>query len=62
MCHLANAMHSTGTGQPVETQDVFFWCLAGWSAPTGLAILCFWLLSPILLLLEVLNVLGGHRK
>ena len=22
-------MHSTGTGQPVETQDVFFWRLAG---------------------------------
>ena len=32
------AVHSTGTGQPVETQDVFFWCLAGRSAPTGLAI------------------------
>ena len=31
-------MHSTGTGQPVETQDVFFWRLAGQSAPTGLAI------------------------
>ena len=31
-------MHSTGTGQLVETQDVFFWRLAGWSAPTGLAI------------------------
>ena len=31
-------MHSTGTGQPVETQDVFFWRLAGRSAPTGLAI------------------------
>ena len=30
-------MHSTGTGQPVETQDVFFWRLAGRSAPTGLA-------------------------
>ena len=26
------------TGQPVETQDVFFWRLAGRSAPTGLAI------------------------
>ena len=25
------------TGQPVETQDVFFWRLAGRSAPTGLA-------------------------
>ena len=25
-------------GQPVETQDVFFWRLAGRSAPTGLAI------------------------
>ena len=22
-------VHSTGTGQPVETQDVFFWRLAG---------------------------------
>ena len=31
-------MHSTGTGQPVETQDVFFWRLAGRSTPTGLAI------------------------
>ena len=31
-------VHSTGTGQPVETQDVFFWRLAGRSAPTGLAI------------------------
>ena len=31
-------MHSTGTSQPVETQDVFFWRLAGRSAPTGLAI------------------------
>ena len=31
-------VHSTGTGQPVETQDVFFWHLAGRSAPTGLAI------------------------
>ena len=31
-------MHSTGTGQPVETQDVFFWRLAGRSVPTGLAI------------------------
>ena len=31
-------MHSTGTGQPVETQDIFFWRLAGRSAPTGLAI------------------------
>ena len=31
-------MHSTGTGQSVETQDVFFWRLAGRSAPTGLAI------------------------
>ena len=30
-------MHSTGTGQPVETQDVFFWRLAGRSAPTSLA-------------------------
>ena len=30
-------MHSTGTSQPVETQDVFFWRLAGRSAPTGLA-------------------------
>ena len=30
-------MHSTGTGQPVETQDVFFWRLAGRTAPTGLA-------------------------
>ena len=30
-------MHSTGTGQPVETQDVFFCHLAGRSAPTGLA-------------------------
>ena len=28
-------VHSTGTGQPVETQDVFFWRLAGRSAPTG---------------------------
>ena len=27
-----------------------------------LQILCFWLLSLFLLLLEVLNVLGGHRK
>ena len=26
------------TGQPVATQDVFFWRLAGRSAPTGLAI------------------------
>ena len=26
------------TGQLVETQDVFFWRLAGRSAPTGLAI------------------------
>ena len=31
-------MHSTGTGQPVETQDIFFWRLAGRSALTGLAI------------------------
>ena len=31
-------MHSTGTGQLVETQDVFFWRLAGRSAPTELAI------------------------
>ena len=31
-------VHSTGTGQPVETQDVFFWYLAGRSAATGLAI------------------------
>ena len=31
-------MHSTGTSQPLETQDVFFWRLAGRSAPTGLAI------------------------
>ena len=31
-------VHSTGTGQLVETQDVFFWRLAVWSAPTGLAI------------------------
>ena len=31
-------VRSTGTGRPVETQDVFFWRLAGWSAPTGLAI------------------------
>ena len=30
-------MHSTGTGQPVETQDVFFWSFAGRPAPTGLA-------------------------
>ena len=31
-------VHSTGTGQLVETQDVFFWHLTGRSAPTGLAI------------------------
>ena len=31
-------MHSTGTGQPVEIQDVFFWHLAGRSVLTGLAI------------------------
>ena len=31
-------VHSTGTGQLVETQDVFFWRLAGRSALTGLAI------------------------
>ena len=31
-------VHSTRTSQPVETQDVFFWRLAGRSAPTGLAI------------------------
>ena len=31
-------VYSTGTGRPVETQDVFFWCLAGRSMPTGLAI------------------------
>ena len=31
--------HSTGTGQPLETQDVFFWHLAGRSAPTELAII-----------------------
>ena len=31
-------VHSTGTGQPVETQDVFLWRLAGRSAPTELAI------------------------
>ena len=27
-----------------------------------LEILCLWLLSPLLLLLELLNVFGGHRK
>ena len=31
-------VQSTGTGQPVETQDVFFWRLVGRSALTGLAI------------------------
>ena len=31
-------VHSTETGQPVETQDIFFWCLAGRSATNGLAI------------------------
>ena len=31
-------VHSTGTGQPVKIQDVFFWHLAGRSVPTGLAI------------------------
>ena len=35
-------VHSTGTGQPVETQDVFFWHLAGQSVPTGLAIV-YWI-------------------
>ena len=34
--HLGNAL-VLRTGQPVETQDVFFWRLAGRSAPTGLA-------------------------
>ena len=31
-------VHSSGTGQPMETQDVFFWRLASRSTPTGLAI------------------------
>ena len=31
-------MRSTGTGQPVATQDGFFCRLAGWSVQTGLAI------------------------
>ena len=31
-------VHSTGTGWPVETQNVFFWRLAGRSVSTGLAI------------------------
>ena len=31
-------VHSTGISRPVETQDVFFWRLAGQSAPTKLAI------------------------
>ena len=31
-------MHSTRPAQPVETQDGFFCCLAGWSVLTGLAI------------------------
>ena len=35
--HLACAL-GLGAGRPVETQDVFFWRLAGRSAPTGLAI------------------------
>ena len=35
--HLASAL-VLGTGQLVETQDVFFWRLAGRSAPTVLAI------------------------
>ena len=34
-------MHS-GAGQPVETQDEFFFCLVGRSAPTGLAIV-YWI-------------------
>ena len=39
--HTPWRVHNTGQ---VETQDVFFWRLAGWSAPTGLAIvLIFWL-------------------
>ena len=35
--YLASAL-VLGTGRPVETQDVFFWCLAGRSTLTGLAI------------------------
>ena len=35
--HLASALVQ-GTGRPVETQDVFFWHLAGRSTLTGLAI------------------------
>ena len=31
-------MRSTGPAWPVETQDDFFCCLAGQSAPAGLAI------------------------
>ena len=34
--HLGSAL-VLWTGQPVETQDVFFRCLVGRSAPTGLA-------------------------
>ena len=31
-------MHNTRPARPVETEDDFFCHLAGWSAPTGLAI------------------------
>ena len=50
-------MHSTGTGQPVETQDAFSWSLAGQSAPTGLAIV-HWIgcINAIKLLFVIENV------
>ena len=38
VCGAIWGMRSTGTGQPVATQDGFFCHVAGRSAPTGLAI------------------------
>ena len=34
----------------------------GQTAVIKLQILCFWLLSPLVLLLELLNIFGGNRK
>ena len=36
--------------------------LMGQTGVIKLEILCLWLLSPLLLLLELLNVFRGHRK
>ena len=58
-------MHSTGPAWPVETQDIFFCHLAGWSAQTGLAIVhwigCINTIKKLILILSVCTTLEGVK-